>query len=124
MKTKRILPNSLVYPMHKGKSKYISRKKQLCTETLYEEMDRIPLWRFYNGQTHKLRREFRFINVNKAKEFVKKINNTAKDLKKDPILHILNNTVKIELYTHSIQGICEEDLVMASKIDDIYFKFN
>jgi 4a-hydroxytetrahydrobiopterin dehydratase len=70
-----------------------------------------------SGQEHKLRKVFTFKDFKGAMTFVNKIADIAESEGHHPDIYIFYNKVRIELYTHAVGGLSENDFIMASKID-------
>ena len=68
----------------------------------------------------KLRHEFNFANFPQVVSFVNKIVPIAEHEGHHPDLYIFYNRVRVELYTHSISGLSENDFIMAAKIENLY----
>src|SRR5579872_3318535 len=83
----------------------------------------VPEWILLrnDGQivVHKLRRQFTFGNFKEAITFVNKIAEIAESEGHHPDIYIFYNKVQLELYTHAVGGLSENDFIMASKIDNI-----
>jgi 4a-hydroxytetrahydrobiopterin dehydratase len=67
----------------------------------------------------KITREFSFVNYRHTMEFVNKVADLAEDEGHHPDMHVFYGRVMIELWTHSINGLSENDFIMASKIDKL-----
>jgi 4a-hydroxytetrahydrobiopterin dehydratase len=67
----------------------------------------------------KITREFSFINYSHTMEFVNKVADLAEEEGHHPDMHVYYGRVVIELWTHSIGGLSENDFIMASKIDKL-----
>jgi len=65
----------------------------------------------------KIRREFVFKDFLEAMTFVNRIAGVAEQEGHHPDLHIHWNRVVVELWTHSIGGLSENDFILAAKID-------
>lgn len=74
-------------------------------------------WEMRDGK--KLRRLFIFQDFRTAMEFVKKIAEIAEQEQHHPDIAIHYNKVTIELWTHAIGGLSENDFIMAAKIDQL-----
>lgn len=74
-----------------------------------------------DGQTvvHKLRRQFTFKDFKEAVAFVNKIAAIAEEEGHHPDIYIFYNKVQLELFTHAVGGLSENDFIMASKIDNL-----
>jgi 4a-hydroxytetrahydrobiopterin dehydratase len=68
---------------------------------------------------HLLVREFRFKNFADAMAFANKIATIAEEEQHHPDLAISWGNVSVELTTHAIHGLSENDFILAAKIDKI-----
>ncbi len=88
-----------------------------------EEEDRlksqVPDWDLDRGATHKLAREFKFKNFKAALAFVNKVGAIAEGEGHHPDIHVYYSKVVLELYTHAVGGLSENDFIIAAKIDAI-----
>ena len=67
----------------------------------------------------KIRHEFKFKDFVKAMEFVNKVAKLAEEENHHPNIHIYYSRVVIDLTTHNIKGLSENDFIMAAKIEQI-----
>ncbi|MBI4084914.1 MAG: 4a-hydroxytetrahydrobiopterin dehydratase [Candidatus Liptonbacteria bacterium] len=67
----------------------------------------------------KIQKEFKFEDFKKAMEFVNKVADIAEEESHHPDIYIFYNMVKIELWTHAVNGLSENDFILAAKIDKI-----
>ncbi len=67
----------------------------------------------------KINREFSFVNYRHTMEFVNKVADLAEEEGHHPDMNVFYGKVVVELWTHSINGLSENDFIMASKIDKI-----
>ena len=67
----------------------------------------------------KIQNEFKFKNFKEAMQFVNKIADIANEEEHHPDLYLFYNKVKVELSTHAISGLSENDFIMAGKIEKI-----
>ncbi len=65
----------------------------------------------------KLHRDFRFQNFTRAMEFVNQVAEIAEAEGHHPDISIFYNQVTIELWTHAVGGLSENDFIVAAKID-------
>ncbi len=65
----------------------------------------------------KISREFKFKNFSATMLFVNKVADLAEAEGHHPDLHIFYNKVVVELWTHAVGGLSENDFILASKID-------
>ncbi len=68
----------------------------------------------------KLIREFTFRDFMEAMTFVNKVAQIAEDEGHHPDIHIFYNKVRIELWTHAVNGLSENDFILAAKISAIH----
>lgn len=67
----------------------------------------------------KITKDFKLKDFNEAMEFVNKVASIAEEEGHHPDMHIFYNKIKIELWTHAINGLSENDFILAAKIDKI-----
>jgi 4a-hydroxytetrahydrobiopterin dehydratase len=68
----------------------------------------------------KIEKVFSFKDFTSALEFVNKVGAIAEKEGHHPNIYIFSyNKVKIDLYTHNIDGLSENDFILASKIDSL-----
>ena len=68
---------------------------------------------------HKIRRQFTFKDFMEAIAFVNKVAPIAEAEGHHPDIYIFYNKVQLELYTHAVGGLSENDFIMAAKIDKL-----
>ena len=74
-------------------------------------------WDVIEGK--KLQKKFAFKNFKEAMTFVNRVAEIAEAEGHHPDIHIKYNTVMLELWTHAIGGLSENDFILAAKIEDI-----
>jgi len=67
----------------------------------------------------KISRTFRFINFRHTMDFVNKVADLAESEGHHPDMVVSYSTCVVELWTHAIQGLSENDFILAAKIDRI-----
>jgi 4a-hydroxytetrahydrobiopterin dehydratase len=72
------------------------------------------------SENKKIFREFSFVNFRHAMDFVNKVADLAEREGHHPDLHISYNKVGVELSTHAIGGLSENDFILAAKIEMIH----
>jgi len=87
---------------------------QAEAKTLLGELDKA--WSLEEG---KLTREFKFRDFKEAMKFVNSVAEIAEQEWHHPDISIYFNKVNIELFTHSIKGLSENDFILAAKVDSI-----
>jgi 4a-hydroxytetrahydrobiopterin dehydratase len=65
----------------------------------------------------KIFREFSFVNYKHTMDFVNKVANLAEEEGHHPDMHVYYGRVEVELWTHAIDGLTENDFILAAKID-------
>lgn len=83
-----------------------------------EFLKNLPLWELKENAT-KLYREFNFKNFVKSLEFTNKVGEVAEKEKHHPDIQLGWGYVKIYIQTHKINGLHENDFILASKIDKL-----
>lgn len=90
---------------------------RLTSETIGELATHIPDWSVEND---KLVREVQVKNFRAALALVNALGEIAEEENHHPDLLIHGwNHVRIELYTHTAQGLSENDFIMAAKFDRV-----
>jgi 4a-hydroxytetrahydrobiopterin dehydratase len=82
----------------------------------YEKQLKIP-WEIIEDK--KIRREFRFKNFVEAMNFTNKVAKIAGSEGHHPDIYIFYNRVVLELWTHAIGGLSENDFILAAKIEAV-----
>ena len=82
-------------------------------EQLLANLD--PSWKIVDGV--KIRREFLFKNFVRAMGFVDRVADVAESEGHHPDIHIFYHRVVLELTTHAIHGLSENDFIVAAKIE-------
>ena len=67
----------------------------------------------------KISKEFLFVNYSDAMKFVNKAADLAEEEGHHPVMHVYYGKVIIELWTHAVNGLSENDFILASKIDKL-----
>lgn len=67
----------------------------------------------------KIRRTFQFADFAQAVEFVNQVAKIAEAEGHHPDISISYNKVTLELWTHAISGLSENDFVLAAKIEQL-----
>lgn len=67
----------------------------------------------------KLVREYSFIAYSHTIDFVNRVARLAEEEGHHPVLHVYYGKVTVELWTHAIGGLSENDFILASKIEKL-----
>jgi 4a-hydroxytetrahydrobiopterin dehydratase len=70
-------------------------------------------------ENNKITKEYLFVNYRHTMDFVNKVSVLAEEEGHHPVMHVYYAKVVIELWTHSINGLSENDFILASKIDKL-----
>jgi len=98
--------------------KDVTAEHLLSEEQVKTRVASRPLWEFFEQRT--LRRTFIAKNFQAAMAFVVAAGELAEQEQHHPDLHITNyRTVTVELFTHKINGIAENDFILADLLDGI-----
>jgi 4a-hydroxytetrahydrobiopterin dehydratase len=89
----------------------------LDSATVAELAKHIPAWKIIDDK--QLLREFIFKDFKGSMEFVMAVANIAEEEGHHPDICIFYNRVRLELSTHAIKGLSENDFILAAKIDAI-----
>ena len=80
-----------------------------------ELLAQVPGWELADD---KLTRQFRFKDFKAAMAFVNRVADIAEGEGHHPDFYISWNRVRLELTTHAIKGLSDNDFVMAAKINE------
>ncbi len=67
----------------------------------------------------KISKEYSFVNFRHTMDFVNKVADLAEEEGHHPDMHVYYSKVLIELSTHAINGLSENDFILAVKIDKL-----
>lgn len=70
-------------------------------------------------ENNKISKEYSFVNYKHTMDFVNKVANLAEEEGHHPVIHVYYGKVVIELWTFTINGLSENDFILASKIDKL-----
>jgi len=71
-------------------------------------------------ENHHIVREFDFKDFKSALDFVNEVGEIAEEQGHHPDIFLSWGEARIKLYTHKIDGLHENDFIMAAKIDELY----
>ncbi|MFA5934222.1 MAG: 4a-hydroxytetrahydrobiopterin dehydratase [Candidatus Paceibacterota bacterium] len=83
-----------------------------------EYLTQISGWEL-SEDTKKISKEFKFQDFIGAINFVDQVADIAEEEGHHPDINIHYNRVSFELWTHSIDGLSENDFIVAAKIDSL-----
>jgi len=88
----------------------------LTEEQANDLLKQIPTWTIKQGHVFK---QFQFKNFKESISFVNKVAGIAEQEGHHPNIAINFKKVDIELWTHAINGLSENDFILPAKIDEI-----
>ena len=89
----------------------------MSTDQIQRALGEIPEWHLIEGA--KIRRERKFKDFSEAMAFVNRVAKIAGEEGHHPDILIHDwNRVRLELTTHAINGLSENDFIMAAKMDE------
>ncbi len=92
---------------------------KLTPEQVKGYLQALPQWRL-TEDSQRIRREWRVKNFVAGLDFFQKVGKLAEDEGHHPDLHLTGyRNVAIELWTHAIGGLSENDFILAAKIDQL-----
>lgn len=68
---------------------------------------------------NKIIRKFQFVNFKHTMNFVNQVADIAEKEGHHPVMHVGYGECTIELWTHAISGLSENDFILAAKIDEV-----
>src|SRR5258708_6958557 len=86
----------------------------LAGEALADYLKDVPDWKLVDKK--KIEREFKFKDFKESMAFINKVAEIAEAEGHHPDIYIFYNLVRLELWTHAIGGLSENDFIVASKI--------
>ena len=84
-----------------------------------ELLKEIPGWLLLRDATHMIRRQFKFKDFKEAMAFVNKVADIAESEDHHPDITINYSRVNLELFTHAVDGLSENDFILAAKINKL-----
>jgi len=86
-------------------------------EKLLEELDGWSV--LEKNESHHLVKELTFPDFIQALAAVNRIGSLAEEQGHHPDLHLAWGRVRVEIWTHKINGLTESDFILAAKIDEV-----
>ena len=83
-------------------------------------INELSSWNIDREDIHKIKKVFLLLHFKDSISFVNQIAELAEDEGHHPNISINFNVVIIEIYTHAIGGLSENDFILGAKIDDIF----
>ena len=67
----------------------------------------------------KIVKDFQFSDYRSTISFVDRVADLSEEEGHHPVMHVFFSKVSIEIWTHAILGLSENDFILASKIDEL-----
>ena len=99
-------------PCHKG-------TPPLKGSALDRLAEQLPLWKVV--EEHHLLKTFLFRDFVEALEFVNRVGAVAEQEGHHPDLCLAWGKVDVKIFTHKINGLSENDFILAARIDEVQF---
>jgi 4a-hydroxytetrahydrobiopterin dehydratase len=77
----------------------------------------VPSWELVEG--HHLRKAFRFGDFREALGFVNRVGELAEEQGHHPDLAFGWGWAEVEIFTHRVDGLSENDFILAAKVDEL-----
>ena len=91
----------------------------LTSEQLPPFLAQVPEWQV-TSDGKRIRREWRVKNFTTALDFFNRVGEIAESEGHHPDLHVVGyRNVAIEIWTHAVNGLTENDFILAAKIDQL-----
>jgi 4a-hydroxytetrahydrobiopterin dehydratase len=91
----------------------------LSAEQVRDYLSALPAWHL-SEDGRRIRREYRVKDFVTALEFFERIGSVAEAENHHPDLHLTGyRNVVVEIWTHALGGLSENDFILAAKIDEL-----
>lgn len=91
----------------------------LESDEVEEMLTEVQGWDLLGGSPPKIQKKFKFKDFTEALDFVNEVGELAEEEGHHPDIEISYNEVTLQLYTHAIDGLHENDFIVAAKIDEL-----
>lgn len=95
---------------------YARKESPLNLSEIEENRRHTPEWQYWAPENH-LERVYRFDNYADTIAFVNQVANIADQQNHHPNMMVSYNRCKVSFYTHTVNGLTENDFICAAKID-------
>jgi 4a-hydroxytetrahydrobiopterin dehydratase len=89
--------------------------RPLSLEQACKLLEQVPEWEIIGGKT--IKRKFTFKDFRQAQAWLNKVADQAEQENHHPDITWNYNRIEVELSTHAIGGLSENDFILAAKID-------
>jgi 4a-hydroxytetrahydrobiopterin dehydratase len=107
-------------PLAKKKCVVCEKKGMPALDRAHSEafLTQIPGW-MLSDDAKKISREFTFKDFIGSMDFINAVADIAEAEGHHPDIYIFYNKVRLDLYTHAVDGLSENDFIVAAKINEI-----
>tara|TARA_B100000780_G_scaffold275526_1_gene242293 strand:- start:1153 stop:1488 length:336 start_codon:yes stop_codon:yes gene_type:complete len=97
------------------------KKPPFDISEIHKYLNKVDGWELKSNmvKNHYLEKNFKFQNFIESQEFVNKVSSIAELEGHHPDIHFGWGYAKIKISTHAIEGLAENDFIIAAKIDQI-----
>ena len=89
--------------------------QKLSPEGIEELLKEVDGWNVVNN--HRLSKEYPFKNYPDAVQFVNQLAAIAEEQNHHPDIYLTWGKVKVDIYTHVVNGLSDNDFILAAKYD-------
>jgi 4a-hydroxytetrahydrobiopterin dehydratase len=118
----RITINTMTDLINKNCLPIAAGTPALSADMLRELGQQVPEWSVVDGK--KIRRVFKFKSYLVGAKWVPELAELAEREDHHPDIQLLYRKVIVELWTHTVNGLSENDYILAAKIDRVYLTYN
>ena len=91
----------------------------IAPDQVHAFLEAVPSWKLI-ADGKRIRREWRVKDFSIALDFFRRIGDVAESEGHHPDLHLIEyRNVAIEIWTHAVKGLTENDFILAAKIDEL-----
>ena len=91
----------------------------LESDEVEELLTDVKGWELLDGNPPKIQKKFKFGDFEESMTFVNDVAEIAENEGHHPDIEISYNVVTLQLYTHAIDGLHENDFILAAKVDGL-----
>lgn len=91
--------------------------QKLTSEEIEDILQQVQGWKVVDN--HHLQKEYKFKNYIDGVEFVNQLAAIAEEQNHHPEIDLAWGKVRVEIYTHVVDGLTDNDFILAAKYDAI-----
>lgn len=89
----------------------------LDVERVNQLLAQVDAWEA--DENHYISRSFKFTDFQSALDFVNRVGAIAEEQGHHPDIYLSYGLVRVDIWTHKIDGLTESDFILAAKIDKV-----